>query len=148
MVATIARVVRGMPRDAQRDDAQLSRALQRWVQENVRFVREYPERYQTPARTLEWGIGDCDDQSPLMACLLRTCKIPARLCIGGWGEAPEDAPFWRHIYAQALLPIDKRNEWVTVETVRRVPLGFDATDWMGEKGFRTARTFVGDSGPL
>jgi transglutaminase-like putative cysteine protease len=148
IVETIARVVREMPDEAQRNDAKLIRALQRFVQENVRFVREYPERYQAPARTLEWGIGDCDDQAPLMACLARTCKIPSRLCIGGWGETAEDAPIWRHIYAQVLIPVEGRERWVSSETVRRAPLGFDATDWMGSKGFRTARTFVGDNGPL
>lgn len=145
VVAVVAEVARSLPSGAQRHPRHLARGLQRWIQNRIRYVREYPERYQTPARTLEWGIGDCDDQAPLMAALARTCRIPARLCIGGWNEPPSDEPKWRHIWAQVLLPGEG---WTSAETVRAVPLGFDAGAWMASRGRSTRRTYVGDRGPL
>lgn len=145
LVEVVGQCVWSLPQEKIRDELSLARALQEYVQENVRFVKEFPERYQSPIRTLQYKVGDCDDQAPLLAALLRTVKIPARLCIGGWGGRPGEPPVWRHIWAQALLP---KHGWTSAETVRRVPLGFDAGEWMASRGFQTARTYVGDSGPL
>jgi hypothetical protein len=49
-----------------------ARALQAWVQSNIRYVRDPPdvELLQTPQKTVEYKAGDCDDQSVLLASLL------------------------------------------------------------------------------
>ena len=50
------------------------RAIQNWVQDNVRYVfdpREV-EYFQTPRRTLKDKAGDCDDQAILMSSLLES----------------------------------------------------------------------------
>lgn len=144
VVAVLAEIVGAMPRDAQRDPAKLARAIQVWVQQNIRYVREYPERYQRPTRTLKWRIGDCDDKSPLVATLARTARIPSRLRFGGWGDRPGQRPWFRHVYAQSLLP----RGWTTLETVRDVPMGFDAVAWKASKGLEVKTADVGDRGPL
>ena len=144
VVAALAGIVGEMPPDAQRDPTRLTRAVQRWVQSNVRYLREYPERYQRPTRTLKWRVGDCDDMAPLVATMLRTARVPARLRFGGWGLQPGERPIFRHVYAQALLP----RGWTTAETVRAVPLGFDAVEWKRAKGLEVKHADVGDRGPL
>lgn len=140
----------GLDGRATRDPAQLARAVQQFVQQRVRYLREYPETYQSVARTLEWGVGDCDDMSPVVAAMARTARIPARLCIVGWDE-PAGGPLRpRHVYGQLLVPAEPGAEpvWRTAETVRPVPLGWDAGEWKRSKGHRVAYSYVGDRGPL
>ena len=127
-----------------KDSAAVVRAAQRWIQSNIRYLREYPETYQTPARTLEWRVGDCDDQAPLLAAMVRSARIPARLVVVGWDGDDEPRPVPRHIYAQAQLP----QGWTSAETVKPVALGWDAGKWKESQGRRVAYSLVGDTGPL
>lgn len=104
----------------------LIRALQRYVQKKVLYLREHPETYVHPARTLEWGAGDCDDQAALLASLLRSVKIPARLTFCYWSTGPSRRG---HVWTEAWIPYPagygQKGRWVPAETIRSVPLGWD-----------------------
>lgn len=88
-------------------------ALARWVQQNITYVQELPEVFQTPLATLDTGYGDCDDMAVLLASLLESVGIPAYLF--SIGINPPPAPELEHIYVVAdvggpnelaLVPLD------------------------------------------
>lgn len=62
-----------------RDDRSQASAIYRAVKHNIRFRGEYSETVQTPLVTLQLQAGDCDDHATLIAALLRSIGIPARL---------------------------------------------------------------------
>jgi len=99
----------------QRDKKAQALAIGQWVQDNVYYVHELPERFQTPLETLRLGAGDCDDSTTLICSLLETVGIPSQLvCMQVDGQ-------WKHIFPAAimqqtgaLLPLDS--------TVRDIPV--------------------------
>lgn len=56
-----------------------SRAVQRFIQARVRFVREPRERFARTDLTIAHGIGDCDDHARAVMALLLAGGVPARL---------------------------------------------------------------------
>ena len=62
-------VVRGFN---SRDKQGQINAILDWVKKNVDFRGEYKELLQTPVVTIQIRGGDCDDQSMLIAALLKT----------------------------------------------------------------------------
>lgn len=85
-------------------------ALQKFVQETIRYVRDPPglELVATPEKTLELGQGDCDDQATLLAALLESIGHPARfMAIGLRGMS------FSHVLVQTLDGL----KWITVETI-------------------------------
>lgn len=131
----------------EKDVTELARFVQQYVQREIKFFRERPERWQSPMRTLQWGIGDCDDQALLVATTLRSFRVPVRfkfvrfLAPSKSGRAVRKS----HVYAQAKLPIDGKPQWVSLETVKPVEMGFDAADMMKAQGIRILGIdYVGD----
>lgn len=123
----------------ERDPASVAFALQRWVQEHIQYLRESPETYATPRQTLAWRAGDCDDQVILLCATLRGVKIPCRAVFCGWAKGTDEIPF-KHVYAQACLD----GQWRTIETVKRVPPGWDACTEKARLGYRVRYEVVGD----
>lgn len=68
--------------------------------------------YQTGARTLEMGGGDCDDQSILVATLLALNGITPRLRV--MKERKKDD--WSHIYPMAGLDKFAPTRWLALDT--------------------------------
>jgi len=87
-------------------------AIGRWVQQNITYVNEGVETFQSPVRTLTWRRGDCDDFATLEAALLESIGIPAELVGLHWRGQ------FRHIFARAVIPVPGHG-------MRRIPL--DAT---------------------
>jgi len=58
------------------------------VQNNVFYVQELPERFQTPVETLQRKAGDCDDFTATIAALNESIGIPTLFIVmsidGGW----------------------------------------------------------------
>jgi len=82
------------------------------VQERIMYVREFPERFQTPPNTWRERAGDCDDFTTLIGSLLEAIGVPVQVVgmkVGGK---------WRHVYPRAL--IDGRGG-------KQLPLNLDAT---------------------
>lgn len=94
-----------------------ARALQAWVQTNIRYIRDPPdfELVQTPGKTLEYRAGDCDDQATLLAALLHSVGHPARFAALGFNGRP-----FSHVMVQTLIG----RFWWGAETIIPRPLGW------------------------
>jgi transglutaminase-like putative cysteine protease len=101
---------------APRDKKSQALAIGQWVQDNIYYVHEMPERFQTPIETLRLAAGDCDDSTVLVCSLLETIGIPSNLvCMQINGV-------WKHIFPAAvmqngaLLPLDSTLKDYPVDT--------------------------------
>lgn len=93
------------------------RAIQCWTQSNIRYIQDPPdvELVQTPQKTLQWSAGDCDDQSVLVAALLTSIGHPCQFMAMGFSGGP---------LAHVLCRTKIGTQWVAVETIKPVSLGF------------------------
>ena len=92
------------------------RAVQVWVQRNIRYVRDVAgiETLTTPEFTFNQRAGDCDDQSMLVATWLMQTGHPCRfVAVGPTLEALQ------HVFVQTRIG----PQWVAVETTEPWPLG-------------------------
>lgn len=134
-----------------RDERALARVVQEFSQEHIKYFREYPERFQSPMRTLQWRIGDCDDKTILVASTLRSFRIPVRLkflrlripagTVLPTGEVISKNKRAAHVYPQALLD----NQWESLDSVRQVPLGHDVEEFAVVRGLRPVAEYIGDT---
>jgi len=95
MIASLALELRGHAED----DASFAALVVRWVQRNVRWVREPGERFAVARATVRAGVGDCDCTAILVAALLLAGGLEARL-VALKGESGDLV----HGLAQALIP--------------------------------------------
>lgn len=128
-----------------RDVPALGATVQRFVQTHVRYLREHPETYATPSRTLAWQAGDCDDQAMVVCALLRGARVPCRLVFVGTDKGRGGPIPPQHVYTEAEL---KPGQWTALETVRQVPAGWNAVDAWARKGWRTGVYRHGDASQM
>ena len=85
-------------------------ALALWIGENIQYFRDPKgtETLQTAQKTIEFGYGDCDDMSILLAAMLMSVGIETRFKIIG-----KDRP--GHIFVEALV----ENGWLGLDPVAR-----------------------------
>lgn len=100
---------------APKDKRAQALAIASWVQDNITYVEELPETFQTPTATVAQGYGDCDDYVQLICALLESIGIDSELVALQWPA--DDGEYFRHIYAVACFP----------EKGRLVCLPLDAT---------------------
>jgi transglutaminase-like putative cysteine protease len=120
-----------------RDPEALARAIQDYSVKYIKFFRERPERFQSPMRTIVWGLGDCDDKTILIASALRTFRIPTRLVIL---RMKIDGRNVGHVYPEAEIA----GKWVPLESVRAYPWGHDPSAIAKRRGFLVSKEIVGD----
>lgn len=113
------------------DYAGIAKCLQSWVTAHIKFFREFPERFASPMRTLKWGIGDCDDRSILVGAALRGFRVPVKLRFVRYLQ-PQTNERKSHVYPLAKL----NDKWVALETVRKVPFGFDPLEKLRKLGVK------------
>lgn len=111
---------------------ELAKATQKYVQEHIKFFREYPERWQTPQRTLIWRIGDCDDKTILIACILRSFRLPVKLVFVRFKK--RDKHTGKLVNQSHVFPCVKIGKWYALESVRPVPFGFNPIKKLKEQG--------------
>jgi transglutaminase-like putative cysteine protease len=101
-------IVQGVPGHKNFSDE--AAALTYWVRDHIRYVRDVNdvETVQTPFKTLDFGQGDCDDQSTLLATLLQAVGFRTRFM------AIKTAAFgpFVHVLTQAHI----HGDWVPLET--------------------------------
>jgi transglutaminase-like putative cysteine protease len=92
-------------------------AVQTWVKNNVRYVRDIRdvETLHTPDITVQIRAGDCDDQSVLVATLLETIGHATGFVAVGF--LPDE---FAHVYAITRMG----QNWLSVETTEPVPVGW------------------------
>lgn len=122
----------------ERNPMALAQGIARYFQNEVKFFREYPEFFASPMRTIEWGIGDCDDKTIGVAAILRTFRIPVRLKIIRYKH---DGERKAHVYPQAWID----NTWISLETVRQWRLGDDAENKLKARGIKVSVNYIGDT---
>lgn len=127
-----------------RDPVRLARAIQLYAARHVKFFRERPERFQQAARTIAWGIGDCDDKARLVAALLRTARVPARLTF--MHMVLPGNKHLGHVFPEAWLTLPAhRAGWIPLESVREYPMGYNPIIRARERGFVVTTHSIGDA---
>jgi transglutaminase-like putative cysteine protease len=104
-------------------------AIAEWVQTNIYYVHELPERFQTPIKTLSSKAGDCDDFTTLISAMLESVGIGSRMVL------MRIDGIWKHIYPTALVP--------NGSTVATLPLDatldFPVAEWSNPIGIMKAK---------
>lgn len=97
-------------------------AIDSWVRQNIRYTgdigdvmipgigTESIDVFQSPARTIEFGGGDCDDHAGVVCCLLALNGINSFLVVTSETKSDD----WSHIYGAAK--IDGKNQLVALDT--------------------------------
>lgn len=88
-----------------------------FVRDKIRYVRDIRgvETLQTPDKTLEFGQGDCDDKSVLLASLLESIGHPTRFVAIGFKPG-----VFVHVYVETKIGTN----WVSLETTEPVSMGW------------------------
>lgn len=124
-----------------RDNAALARAIQRYSQDHIRFMRERPERFASPMRTIEWGFGDCDDKSTLIATVLRSFRVPVRLVFTRYDALNKDGTRKKvsHVFPEAQVD----GKWQALESVHPWPMGKNPVTEAKLKGYEPTVEIIG-----
>lgn len=95
-----------------------ARAIQQFVRDRIRYVRDIRdvETLSAPEQTLEFGQGDCDDKSTLVAAMLESLGHPARFVAVAFRPG-----IYEHVYVETKIG---RN-WISVETTEPVDFGWE-----------------------
>lgn len=101
----------------QKDYAGEAKALQAYVRDQIRYVRDVTdvETLQTPDKTLEYGAGDCDDKSTLLAALLESIGHPT-----GFVAVGPNSERFVHVYTVTRIG----QNYVPLETTEPVDIGW------------------------
>lgn len=97
-------------------------ALFEYVRDHIRYVRDIVgvETVMTPDKTLHARIGDCDDQTLLLAALLESVGYITRFVVSGYS----DVRALEHVYLQVLV----NGMWISADPTEHEPLGYAPPD--------------------
>jgi len=126
----------------QRDQIGQAVAIAGWVQDNITYVQEMPETFQTPTTTVSEGYGDCDDFSTLIASMCESIGIMTELVGMEWGRGA--GRFFRHIFPRAVVAVGGAVYRVPLDATLTTPVDGtqDPIRIAIAKGVRDLRTFV------
>lgn len=99
------------------DQQEVSKLLE-FVQSSVRYTKDIHdvETISTAEKTLAGRVGDCDDQSVLLAALFESVGYPTRFVV----TAYEDPDVLEHVYLQVFVD----GQWLDADPTERGPLGW------------------------
>lgn len=102
----------------QRDQLAEVNALFEFVRDDIRYVRDVVgiETLADPRITLRRMVGDCDDQSTLLATLAEAVGYPTRFVMAGY-RSPS---VFDHVYVQVLAG----GQWIDADPTEDGPLGY------------------------
>ena len=94
------------------------RAVTEYVKDRVRYVRDIAgvETLQTPLKTLEYGQGDCDDKSTLLAAMLESLGHHCRFRAVGFSSGS---------LCHVFVEVRNRGRWLPLETTEPVAVGWE-----------------------
>lgn len=80
---------------------------------NARYTGDiaFKDTFQSALRTLQFGGGDCDDQSVLNAVLAMENGFQTK-----WRITSNTGATWDHIYAMAGVPKHNPHRWIALDT--------------------------------
>ena len=95
-------------------------AVFNFVRDRVRYTRDIVdvETVSSARKTLEGRIGDCDDQSVLLAALLEAVGYSTRFVVAGYNTATD----LEHVYTQVFIG----DQWIDADPTEPHPLGWCA----------------------
>lgn len=101
----------------EKDDGTEASKLLDFVQRHIRYVKDIHdiETLSTAPKTLAGRVGDCDDQTVLLAALLESVGYPTRFVVASYGESTDP----EHVYLQTLVD----DEWLDADPTENFPLG-------------------------
>lgn len=103
------------------DQIEVSKLLD-FVQTTIRYTKDINgvETISSAEKTLSGRIGDCDDQSVLLAALCEAVGYPTRFVVAGY----EYADVMEHVFVQICVA----GEWCDADPTERGPLGWSPPD--------------------
>lgn len=103
------------------DALEVSKLLD-FVQKSIRYVRDVQdvETISTASKTLAQRLGDCDDQSVLLAALCESVGYRTRFIVTGY----DDPSIMEHVYLQICVDDD----WLDADPTEDHPLGWAPPD--------------------
>ena len=106
----------------ERDELSEVTALFNFVRDSIRYVRDINavETISTPDKTLESQIGDCDDQSLLLAALYESVGYPTRFVVAGY----QSKGILEHVYLQVLAA----DAWHDADPTEHRAFGYSPPD--------------------
>lgn len=138
--ALLARIMRQKRGDgswaiAEKDDKAEAQAIFDWVRGNVRYTSDITdvETLQRAIRTVEEGIGDCDDQTVLYGALARAAGFPVAIHVIDTTGAG-----YEHVYAKLGMPKFAAESWMAVDCTENKPLGWEVPPHAVQKSFTLA----------
>ena len=98
-------------------------ALFEWTRKNIRYTLDPlgVELFQKASRSLDIGIGDCDDQTIVLGSLLGCVGIPVRLRVIGLKGSDK----FQHIYILVGLPPNQPTAWTPLDPSRPEKAGWE-----------------------
>jgi hypothetical protein len=92
------------------------------VRDHVRYVRDIAgvETIMTPDITLRAKVGDCDDQSVLLASLLESVGYPTRFIVSGYSDPKR----LEHVYLQTFAG----GQWIDLDPTESQYMGWAPPD--------------------
>lgn len=105
----------------EKDEIAEVRAVFEFVRDRIRYVKDIygVETLSTPDKTLEGMIGDCDDQTTLLAAMLEAIGYPTRFVIAGYSGRD-----FEHVYLQVWI----QGHWISLDPTEHHPLGWEPPD--------------------
>lgn len=105
----------------EKDEFAECRAVFEWVRDNVRYFRDVHnvETLTTPDKTLSGLVGDCDDQTVLLASLFESIGYPTRFVIAAYTRAE-----FEHVYLQVFCG----DQWIDCDPTEHEPFGWAPPD--------------------
>ena len=125
-----------------RDQVCQALAIAQWVQDNITYVQELPETFQTPTTTVAQGYGDCDDFTTLIGALLESIGIESQLVGMQWGRGVQR--YFRHIFPRAIIPRGGKLAVIPLDATSSSPVDgtYDPIAFAQARGVRNIQLFV------
>lgn len=117
----------GCPRGDKKEQAL---CIGQWVQDNIYYVHEFPERLTHATRTLEQKAGDCDDMTILIGSLCENIGIPVlQVCMKING-------IWKHIFPAAIMEGKKYRSLLPLDATMKMPVKsvYNPIQWANDRG--------------
>lgn len=104
------------------------KAIFDWTRKNVRYIRDRidADQFHHARRTIQFGGGDCDDASIVLASLLQAIGYPVKLRVIQTSTGPD----WDHIYVLAGVPPGNPTKLISLDASVDKPAGWKPPQYM------------------
>ena len=110
---------------AEHDDMGELKAIYNHVRQNVRYTGDAHklDTFRRPARTLQLGIGDCDDAATVVGAMASAAGYQVGLRVVETGSNTD----WNHVYNVVGLPRTNPTRWVPIDATMDKGVGWEVS---------------------